>query len=1544
MNLPRFELANVNPRLGHQRVGDAFQAFGHEVLLREYPELHLFPTGGKDGAIDFSQTSDDSRVACECKYVGTDDLAEVQAEWRSVAKRLEEHLADPNGPTRGQSQYGPWYRKTPAIEKFIFCTSAQLKNQQQTDDLRDEIAAFFQKLTKRFSHLSHLTELKPTVFDWSSLAQRATTQPHLVFRWFPQTRPKGFIPLDEPTREVSFSAYLRSENLSYYSRSEHMTNNLPPAEAVIQDEDSLLAKLETDEVAGLIITGRAGVGKTRLMLELGHRALTRSWPVMKVLRGHIDRDALHHFAEQLPPNTPALLLFDYIETRGDFDDLVEEILTLNQTYCFRLRYLASCRTSHYQAVQKVERHERVNLSPPEGQFEREWFRDYQSATVRRVLEQSGLPVSEESIALCHDTPVLAVFLAYLQEHGRKTDLAELLKERDFGPWLARRLEHHSPAANQELAKLAALFPLPHTVVCAFKNPSHLRLFQWLEQDGWIEKTELEDPESTQLWRTIHDVFADRMLLAHVAHLGATGEIFFHDLFRIAAAYESIPSAIFSIQRVREQPPLNVMDWPKIFAARIHDDTAAWLSARFTLLRSDILKPQERIWLLDRCKDLWASAENEPEFQNAIGWIIRRLVKEQDPPLDSGLRTVLGSWIAKVSPLVDRTNFFLTWALRYAPESARGPALQWIQTRPRLFQTHFLIVAWLKCGLPPNEIQVSLVEWCRRHGNTFEFSFVGAAWLEAKASKGIIQDFVLHWLAENVKSPRAHFLLASWLEQTGDTDAVRRLLGEWLSSNNAHPQAGRVFSAWLRATGEKDYIADALAHWFVQYRSSRGAMHVYRVWLRAGGGRAILHRGLIQWLEAHEGHPAMWRVLVRWLKSGGDTATLRGFLITWARHNATERDADLVYRKWLAAGGDILTVRQSVQEWLQEHKSEATARYMFSSWLEAGGNGADIAESLKSWLTVHQKTLEACFVFPRWLEYTRQCNFVEPFLRAWIEVNSTAFDARYVYETWLAAGGSPEVVREPICRWLAEHGKTSEARFIYDAWFDSTQEVEFLRASLSRWLPMHDTEFESDHAMRSWLDAKGDVEIVRQHLANWLAKHGTTVEASFTFQSWLKAGGDVAFVQPVIYGWLKQHSTHENARYASTAWLDAGGELDFVREAMQFRFQKYTTVLDTQFEYRAWLDGGGSTQEVAPFLANWLATNQTAFEARFVYKAWLEANGDKSLVRLPIRAWLEIHGMTFEASFVYPRWLQAGGEIDLVAGFIEQWLKRHSTTEDASFIYEFWLIRKGDKSLVRSRIRDWLALHGELPQARFIYKAWLEAGGEFALIESSVLRWMERNQANADSIFITRLISREKQLSDQTLKRLIAWTGTMPEKDKCVSSFSQLGKHLLTPSLRMEIVGAAGQLLTPLLNAGVKLNGFVQGDTAIVISYLLDFTRGQTDSLRERVDSLFLLWLRHPNSFSPETKQCENIQRVEWLRRVGDLLESGRLNVERDRPSLERFLRWVDSWEGWRKSQHQTISAVESLERRFPARRLWSLVRLRPQFHQQLTHGKGHRYR
>src|SRR5436309_2660943 len=42
------------------------------------------------------------------------------------------------------------------------------------------------------------------------------------------------------------------------SRSEHVAISPPPAGITMQDEDGLLAKLEGEDIVGLIITGRAG--------------------------------------------------------------------------------------------------------------------------------------------------------------------------------------------------------------------------------------------------------------------------------------------------------------------------------------------------------------------------------------------------------------------------------------------------------------------------------------------------------------------------------------------------------------------------------------------------------------------------------------------------------------------------------------------------------------------------------------------------------------------------------------------------------------------------------------------------------------------------------------------------------------------------------------------------------------------------------------------------------------------------------------------------------------------------------------------------------------------------------------------------------------------------------------------------------------------------------------------------------------------------------------------------------------------------------------
>jgi CO dehydrogenase nickel-insertion accessory protein CooC1 len=90
--------------------------------------------------------------------------------------------------------------------------------------------------------------------------------------------------------------------------------------ALAPPEDDLLRKL--DGVTGLIITGRGGVGKTRLTLELGRRAKQQGWLVMRAAASFSDA-AVDELLAWLGDAAGVMLLIDYVETIATFTDRVE---------------------------------------------------------------------------------------------------------------------------------------------------------------------------------------------------------------------------------------------------------------------------------------------------------------------------------------------------------------------------------------------------------------------------------------------------------------------------------------------------------------------------------------------------------------------------------------------------------------------------------------------------------------------------------------------------------------------------------------------------------------------------------------------------------------------------------------------------------------------------------------------------------------------------------------------------------------------------------------------------------------------------------------------------------------------------------------------------------------------------------------------------------------------------------------------------------------------------------------------------------------------
>ena len=931
MGIPLFLRENTNPALCTDDIGGSFQNFVHELLEPEFAGLVRFPSGGKDGCIDLVQDLPGDRLVIECKYIGDGGFAEVQRRWRDVADKLETHLADPEGPTKGQAQYRPWYRTDLPIQRFRFCVSCSIVNTDQRDQLNRDIRQTFSGLASRHSHLGHLANLSTDFLDWGDLETRLRKNPHLLFRWFPATRPFGMVPLDESVEAGTLRSYLSSAKLPYYSRGQHLAAIPAPDGMDIPGEDALLDVLDGDEFTGLVVTGAGGVGKTRLGLEIGRRAQKRGWTVLRV-RSRLQEDSLHALGERLTPAARVLLVIDYVETQRDFAELVEILNDLNDTYHFNVRYLASCRTSYYQAVAATSRHRQVDISPHGLPQAADWFEGYRGATVRHILGQSGLELSEKHLAVCRDMPVLAVLLTYLHATGRGNELEGLLEEQDFARWVAKRVQLSFPGASidRKLAMLMALFPVPDSLTTQGALEEYRAWLDPLATDGWIEKLAPSAASEGHVWATAHDVLADQIVLSYLSTIPQTIEHFADELLTFAARAGCLRSALLSLQRLADQPAVKAVDWSQLVTRQMDSNPGPWGEVRDLVIRIPLLSPTEQIALLGGRGEVWRGIEEEVDFQNRMGWFARWAVEEGADTISPDLRAILTFWVEMAARHVSWSNFVLTWGLRFAPESVRGPALEWIRFRPKLLQTHYLLAAWLEMGLPTDEIRDSVESWLGKFTAGVHLTFVARAWLDAKGDLELVREPIRAWLEQHAAIPEAGFVYRSWLDAKGELELVREPIQRWLKEHAAIPEAQFVYRAWLDAKGELELVCQPIREWLKGHAATLDAQFVYRAWLDANGELELVRDGIEEWLKCHATSPEAGFVYRGWLDAGGETESIETRMKAWLALHGGAVDADFLFRAWLDAAGDFSVIRQPALRWLSENCEKPEAVYLIKN--------------------------------------------------------------------------------------------------------------------------------------------------------------------------------------------------------------------------------------------------------------------------------------------------------------------------------------------------------------------------------------------------------------------------------------------------------------------------------------------------------------------------------------------------------------------------------------------------------------------------------------
>jgi hypothetical protein len=175
-----------------------------------------------------------------------------------------------------------------------------------------------------------------------------------------------------------------------------------------------------------------------------------------------------------------------------------------------------------------------------------------------------------------------------------------------------------------------------------------------------------------------------------------------------------------------------------------------------------------------------------------------------------------------------------------------------------------------------------------------------------------------------------------------------------------------------------------------------------------------------------------------------------------------------------------------------------------------------------------------------------------------------------------------------------------------------------------------------------------------------------------------------------------------------------------------------------------------------------------------------------------------------------------------------------------------------------------------------------------------------------------------ELTNEQIREVLAWCRENPTHENALTGLVELREHVLRPELAAEVLDASEAVVRAIL-ADPAPRPAVHAQMTILLSALL-----QIDRQRERVDALFVDWLRHPASYGPNRATPPAFQRPEFVQRLADLLGWQSLDLQKDRDGLVRFLTWVDTWT--MKNKYRARRTLDQMRRIFPAPDLWKLVR------------------
>lgn len=273
------------------RTGEAFQSLINDLLLFEFPGTRVFGRAGKDAGQD--ARSSDGKTVYQFKYHVEPSFSLAISDAKKEFEKIKKYRKPE------AKQYPHW---KDAIN-WIHVTNVT-KNPNDEKRWDDEIVSLFKQ-----------EGLKAELWGVEHLNPFLTDHPQVTDAYFGGAN-RCFLSLDE-AHDLSKAEAIGEIGLKVA---------LVGRESEFQEIMSFVAGAR----AFLCVNGAGGIGKSRLLLEIGKEAQSKGWQVLWGLPATLEQSS--NWLSAIPYTAPTLLLLDEPQSPELIEVLVEQLKTPNSQF------------------------------------------------------------------------------------------------------------------------------------------------------------------------------------------------------------------------------------------------------------------------------------------------------------------------------------------------------------------------------------------------------------------------------------------------------------------------------------------------------------------------------------------------------------------------------------------------------------------------------------------------------------------------------------------------------------------------------------------------------------------------------------------------------------------------------------------------------------------------------------------------------------------------------------------------------------------------------------------------------------------------------------------------------------------------------------------------------------------------------------------------------------------------------------------------------------------------------------------------------------